>query len=179
MKKIQIFFFLISLSLFTNSCIYILKPSYYKLTRGNWEKDTNWMNFNDMPLLVKDTLSKVYDVYYKANDDSRYQELISIDSSIHINIEYYNDFYNSSILFGYFFKIGNQKFHIDYSQIRTPIVYYNNCLYFPTGQYSVVKQRINKKDYSDYYNKIFVRYKLNKRLVRKINKHSDHLPSSR
>lgn len=73
--------YIVIISIFINSCVYISKPCYYKLTRGNWEQDTSCLHFSELPQIVKDTLSKYYKSYY-VQEDIFYPELISLEQDI-------------------------------------------------------------------------------------------------
>ena len=170
MRMIKLTFAII-ISVLLNSCVYTNYPFTYKLTRGNWSKDTTQVKFNNLPLLVKDTLSSYYQKYY-AKDSVFYSELISLDTSARICFIMYNDFSNSQLIypFGLFFKIGKQKYFFDYHKYRTPIVYYENCLYYFSGMYSVKKDRYTFEAQSDYENKIFVKYNLKKSHLKKHKK---------
>jgi len=170
-KKIKLtLVFIITLVLF-NSCVYTNHPFTYKLTRGDWKKDTTQLTFNELPELVKDTLSNYYQKYY-AKDSIFYSEFISMDTSVQICYITYNTFPPEKLFqtTGLFFKIGKQKYFFDYHKYGTPIVYYDNCLYYFSGKYFVKKDRYTFEEQSDYENKIFVKYNLKEYNLKKHKK---------
>ena len=170
MRMIKLTFAII-ISVLLNSCVYTNYPFTYKLTRGNWENDTTQLIFNDLPELVKDTLSSYYQKYY-AKDSVFYSELISLNKDVDACFINYNTFPTEKLfqVTGYFFKIGKQKYFFDYHKYRTPIVYYENCLYYFSGEYYVKKDRYTFEAQSDYENKIFVKYNLKKSHLKKHKK---------
>jgi hypothetical protein len=142
------------------------------LTRGNWEKDTSHIKFPDLPDIVKDTLSKFYNQYYSLNKSINYPDLISLQPGIKVCFIDYHTFPPDKLLFttGYYFKIGRKKYFFDYKKYKTPILYYEGDLYYFSDEYFVKKERVVFEDYADYYNKIFVKYKLKERHQKKHNK---------
>ncbi len=155
-----------------NSCVYTKHTFASKLTRGNWVKDTTVLGYNELPRLVKDTLSSYYESYYD-KDSLFYPELISLNQNVEACFIEYITFPSESILFhtpGYYFRIGGKKYFFDYRKYKTPIVYYENSLYYFTGKYSVEKDRYTFESQSDYENKLFTKYSLKKSNLKKHKK---------
>jgi hypothetical protein len=71
---------------------------------------------------------------------------------------------------GYFFKIGSKKYFFDYRKYNTPIVYFEKNLYYFSGKYSSSIERFNFESQSDYENKLFVKYSLNRSSMKKHKK---------
>lgn len=173
MKIINSIWVFLSLCLIINSCIYTKHTFAYKLTRGNWERDTSILRFEELPVKVKDTLTGFYKRYYN-NDSLFYPELISLDPNVNICFIERVTFPSETILFhtpGYYFKIGSKKYFFDYRKYNTPIVYYENTLYYFTGKYSVQKNRYTFDSKSDFENKLFVKYNLKKSNLKKHIRH--------
>lgn len=183
MKKIKSILFLLTLGVLFSSCVYTKHPFACKLTRGNLAQDTTVLGYNELPKKVQDTLSIYYEHYY-SNDSLFYPELISLTQNVDICFIEYVTFPNETLLFhtpGYYFRIGNKKYFFDYRKYKTPIIYYENTLYYFSGKYSVKKDRYTFKSQSDYKNKLFIKYHLKKSNLKKhsvpqvdCNKKSDH-----
>ena len=155
-----------------NSCVYLHHPFTYKLTRGNWIKDTVVLKFNDLPKLVSDTLSGFYNRYY-AKDSVFYPELISLTQNVNVSFVEHVTFPSNKFLLdtpGYHFKIGNKKYFFDYRKFRLPIVYYDDALYYFSGEYYVKKERYTFESKSDYENKLFIKYTLKQSNFKKNNR---------
>jgi hypothetical protein len=151
-----------------------------KLTRGNWIQDTTVLSYDKLPISVKDTFSSFYDSYYNKND-SFYPELISLDQSVDICfVECVTSPLSTTIPHtpGYYFKIGSKKYFFDYRKYNTPIVYYENDLYYFSGKYSSSKERYTFESQSDYKDKLFVKYSLNKSFTRKHKKSQSNCSKS-
>jgi len=165
MKIIKTLFFSCFFLLFISSCVYIKHPFTYKLTRGNWINDTTQLAFNDLPKLIKDTLSSYY-----AKDSVFFPELISLNESVDVCFIEYVTFPSKTIFLhtpGYYFRIGSRKYFFDYRKYNTPIVYYENTLYYFSDKYSVKKDRYTFESQSDYENKLFVKYSLKESNLKK------------
>ncbi len=133
--------------------------------------DTTQLSFNELPALIKDTLSIYYEGYY-AKDSVFYPELISLNKDVDVCFIRYNTFPPEKLfqVTGYYFKIGNKKYFFDYRRFRTPIIYYENSLYYFSGTYTVRKDRYTFEAQSDYENKLFVKYNLKKSNLKKHKK---------
>jgi hypothetical protein len=112
-------------------------PGYKRLTRGKWYKDTLWVKFPDLPKPIIDTLDKYYQALFTKDTIDDISGIISLDPSRKITeVAYYN--MNSKkfrLPFGWYFKIGKKKYFIDYSEFKTPLIYYDNVIYYKSGQY--------------------------------------------
>jgi len=155
-----------------SSCVHMKHPSSNNLTRGNWEKDTTVLDYNELPKLVKDTLASYYKSLYSKND-LFYPELISLDQSVEICfIECVISPFETIVPHtpGYYFRIGSKKYFFDYKKYNTPIVYFENSLYYFSGRFSVQKDRYTFESRSDFNNKLFVKYNLNPSNLKKHHK---------
>src|SRR5690554_3498676 len=162
MKTIKPLFVYLLLVVLMSSCVYLKHPSSYKLTRGDWMQDTTILRYNELPIIVKDTLASYYENYYNEND-LFYPEVISLDQNVTVCfVESVISPFETVIPHtpGYYFRIGSKKYFFDYKKYNTPIVYYENDLYYFSGRYSVKKDRYTFESRSDYENKFFVRYNL-------------------
>lgn len=161
MKKLSLIVFFVWAVLMLNSCAYTNLPFTYKLTRGDWQFDTTHLKYNQLPVLVKDTLTAFYKEYYSSAGEE-FPELISLEKGVDFCLKPYVTFPPDGFfqITGYHFIIGKKKYFFDYGKFKTPIVYFDNALYYFSGKYSVKKDRNTFEAQSDFKNKIFVRYNL-------------------
>ena len=142
--KVRFFYFLLILISFgfliqMSSCAI----GYKKLTMHKIRNDTTWVLYNDLPIEVADTITKIFKKYHRENMGInvpiyKFPELVSLDSSVVAEIIKYQDFDSEKLRlpFGYFFRFGKNKYFIPYGEqrINPPLVYYNARLYF-LGKY--------------------------------------------
>lgn len=169
-KKVLIVIYFFGM-LILNSCAYTNLPFTYKLTRGDWKSDTIYLEFNQLPVKVRDTLASFYQDYYSGvNND--FSDLISLNSDVEICLKHNVTFPPEGFfqISGYHFSIGSKKYFFDYGSFRTPIVYLNNTLYYFSGMYTVKSDRYTFEAQSDFRNKIFVKYLLDDSNLRKHRK---------
>lgn len=162
MKTIKLHLLKVIVLVAMSSCVYLKHPTSYKLTRGDWGQDTTILKFNELPNKVKDTLASFYEAYYNGKY-LHYLELISLDPGVNICFIEYVTFPSETVILhtpGYYFRIGGKKYFFDYRKFYTPIVYYENNLYYFSGKYSNETDRFSFESQSDYENMFFVKYSL-------------------
>lgn len=145
-------------------CLSSCAIGYKKLTTENLERKHKrgrvaLLNYNDLPLIISDTISREYEKYYLENKGHvkvqySVSHFISFDSTIQGNHIKYQDFYSDKfrLPFGYFFEFGKSKFFIPYGEqkIGNMFLFYDGHLYFK-GHYFGDKKEIYRKDDPDYY----------------------------
>ncbi len=145
-----------------NSC----HPFYKRLTNGDWEEYTTKVRFPDLPIRMQDTIKKYYESTFTVDTLDDISDLISLDSvKKFIDIAYY-DAYSKKfrIPFGRFFKIGKKKYFINYSNLRTPLIYFEKYLYFPAGEFfdKSIKHALHSHyERWPFDKQFFIKYKLN------------------
>ncbi len=160
-KKFEII--IICLFAFIISC----HPCYKRLTslRNGWGKDTVLIRFPDLPKPILDTLSKYYEAKFTKDTTDNVPYLISFNHAKQFKEMYYYDMDSPKfrLPFGFFFKLGKKKYFIYRSDFRTPLVYSENYLYFPSGKF--FETLTNKERYNDsnktWINKqLYIKYKI-------------------
>lgn len=140
-------------------------PFYRRLTNGDWEEYTTKVRYPDLPLRMQDTIKKYYESPFTADTLDDFSDLISLDSARKfIDIAYY-DAYSKKfrIPFGRYFKIGKKKYFINYSNLRTPLIYYDNYLFFSSGLFFeelTKSEKYNDKNNTWYRKLYYFKYKL-------------------
>jgi hypothetical protein len=154
------FIILLILIISLNSC----HPFYKRLTRGGWGKDTVFVKFPDLPKPILDTLIKYYESTFTKDTTDDIPDLISFNlNKQFIDVGYY-DAYSPKLRlpFGQYFKLGKKKYFIHYSDLSTPLIYYNNYLFFPAGAYydSTISKLRSQFERWPYDKQFYVKYKL-------------------
>ena len=155
------FFFIVVLVLSLSSC----HPFYKRLTRGNWGKDTVCIKFPDLPEPVRTIISKYGDVEASPDPLDDFKPLISLDTLHKADDGILADAYSSKLIipFGWYFKIGKSKYFIHYAYAYSPIIYYNNYLYFDERKYFdslYTSFQFLKNERIPYEKRFFVKYSL-------------------
>lgn len=160
MRILFVIFVYFSISLF--SC----HPSYKRLTSERRMKDTIWVKYSDLPKPVFDTLEKYYQACFTPDTSDDIKNVISLDvNKQFVDIAYYDAYSNKfRIPFGWYFKLGKEKYFIHYSQLKSPIIYYENYLYYKSGVYfdKTIKNKLydNSHERWPYDKQFYVKYKL-------------------
>ncbi len=129
------------------------------------EKKSELIKYTDLPKLLQDTIIKYYESTFTKDTTDDLSDLISFDPNKKmIDVAYY-DAYSKKfrIPFGRYFKIGSKKYFIHYSELDSPLIYYNNYLYFPSGGFfdkSLEHKLYSQDEKIPYDKKYFVKYKL-------------------
>lgn len=138
-------------------------PFYKKLTRGNWEKDTVWIKFTDLPKPILDTIDAFFKAKFTIDTTDDISDMISFDPQKQfVDVDYF-DFDSSKLRFpfGWYFKLGERKYFIDYSELKGPYVFYKDALYFRSGQYfdKTIKDKIySTNDHLPYDKQYYIKY---------------------
>ena len=159
--KIIVTILCVVISISLNSC----HPCYKRLTKGNWHKDTTWVKFPVLPEPVKTAISKYANAEATIDTLDDMEPLISLDSLRKAENGFFADAYSQKIIipFGWYFKIGKNKYFMHYAYAYSPIIYFQNCLYFDARRYydnSYDTFVFSKNERIPYEKRFFVKYVL-------------------
>lgn len=156
MKNIFYFFLIVLL----NSCaIGFRKLSNKKLEKQKKHDRVEIVMFNNLPNPVADTLKKQYEKYRVENRGKHKTEydlpaFITFDPYLQGYTIKYQDFNSEKfrLPFGYFFRFGENRFFIPYSehQLQYPFVYYDGYMYISGKDFGISKAQIYNINDPDY-----------------------------